>query len=512
MFGKAKLAPQPEVTIPRLELCAAVLAVEITDMLVEETDVQFDSVRFFTDSKVVLGYICNESRRFYVYVSNRVQRIRKSSLPEQWNYFPTDTNPADHASQSIPANTLVSSMWLKGPDFLLKPDKNGADSEASFDLLNPQSDPEICPLVTSFSTLVAEPPLNPRCFESFWSWRSLVRTISRLIHIVRSFKQENSQSDCRGWHRCENLCPEDLVQAKSVIIRRLQYEAFPEVFACIQAGKEIPKQSQLRRLCPYMDDASCLRVGGRLSQADLESDERNPLIIPRRHHLTTLLIRHYQQQVKHQGRHFTGGAVRSAGLWVVGGKQCISAIIHSCVTCRKLRWRTETQKMADLPTDRLHMGGSWEQMIGLTRCILDSMLMGIAPRQLTHEVLTTFSAEVTAIVNSQPLIPVSTDPSFPLILTPATLLTQKVGVPSIPPGNFDESDLFRRQWRQVKHLSNVFWYHWKSQYLSTLQRKGKEMALREAESARRGPCAVEGQSSQEEPLAHGRGSQNPLES
>lgn len=206
VFGKAKLAPQPEVTIPRLELCAAVLAVEIADMLAEEMDVQFHSVRFFTDSRVVLGYIRNESRRFYVYVSNRVQRIRKSSLPEQWNYVPTNANPADQASRSIPANTLMSSMWLKGPDFLLKSAKIVADT--SFDLVNPGSDPEIRPLLTSFATHVAESLLNPRRFESFSSWRSLLRAVSRLIHIANSFKRVNGKTDCLGWHMCKGLSPE----------------------------------------------------------------------------------------------------------------------------------------------------------------------------------------------------------------------------------------------------------------------------------------------------------------
>lgn len=595
VFGKAKLAPQPEATIPRLELCAAVLAVEIADVITEEIDIQFHSVKFFTDSKVVLGYIRNETRRFYVYVSNRVQRIRKSTQPQQWNYVPTDANPADHGSRSVPASTLMFSTWLKGPDFLLKPAKNEVEHEASFDLVDPDSDIELRPLVTSCVTHVSEPPLNPRLFESFSSWRALTRTIARLIHIANSFRQKNGKNSCQGWHTCNRLCPEDLVKAKGVIIRNLQCEAFPEVFKCIKEGKGIPKQSCLRKLSPYLDDAGLLRVGGRLSRADLESEERNPLIIPRHHHLTTLLIRYHHQQVQHQGRHFTEGAVRSAGLWVVGGKQCISAMIRNCVICRKLRWRTETQKMADLPVDRLsvdppfsyvgvdvfgpwtitsrrtrggcanskrwavlfacmstraihievvesmeasafinalrrflsirgpvkqlrsdcgtnflgackelgidsrhcsnlalqeflsdkgctwvfnpphasHMGGSWERMIGVTRRVLDAMLMRIAPRQLTHEVLTTFLAEVTAIVNSHPLVPVSTDADFPLILTPATLLTQKVGVPSIPLGNFDETDLYNRQWRQVQGLSNVFWHRWKNQYLSTLQGRRK---------------------------------------
>ncbi|KAJ8398089.1 hypothetical protein AAFF_G00431660 [Aldrovandia affinis] len=153
---------------------------------------------------------------------------------------------------------------------------------------------------------VAESPLDPRCFKSFSSWRSLLRAVARLIHIASSFKRGNDKSDCQA------LSPENLDKAKTVVIRSLQRKAFPKVFACIQAGKEIPKQSQLRKLSPYINKAGCLRVGGRLSQADLESDERNPLIISHQHHVTTLLIRHYHQKVQHQGRHFTEGAVRLA--------------------------------------------------------------------------------------------------------------------------------------------------------------------------------------------------------
>ncbi len=78
VFGKAKLAPQPDLTIPRLELCASVLAIEIAEMVVLEMDATFDNMAYYTDSKVVLGYIQNQSRRFYVYVHNRIQRIHQS--------------------------------------------------------------------------------------------------------------------------------------------------------------------------------------------------------------------------------------------------------------------------------------------------------------------------------------------------------------------------------------------------------------------------------------------------
>nr|XP_034319596.1 uncharacterized protein LOC117687355 [Crassostrea gigas] len=90
VFGKCKVAPKSGHTIPRLELCAAVLAVELGEMLSRELDLPLEDIKYYSDSKVVLGYLSNERRRFYVYVCNRVSRIRKSSSPHQWNYVATE--------------------------------------------------------------------------------------------------------------------------------------------------------------------------------------------------------------------------------------------------------------------------------------------------------------------------------------------------------------------------------------------------------------------------------------
>ncbi|KAM4048607.1 uncharacterized protein ACNLHF_011410 [Anomaloglossus baeobatrachus] len=114
VFGKAKLAPKPDHTIPRLELCGTVLAVEIADFIRQELCVEIDEVQYYTDSKVVLGYIYNQSRRFYVYVSNRIERIRRSSKPEQWRYVPSELNPADHATRPMSISYFANSSWLTG--------------------------------------------------------------------------------------------------------------------------------------------------------------------------------------------------------------------------------------------------------------------------------------------------------------------------------------------------------------------------------------------------------------
>lgn len=71
-------------TIPRLELCTAVLAVQMSEIILEELDLNVGITRFYTDSQVVLGYIHSQSKRFYKYVENRIERIRKSSTSYQW--------------------------------------------------------------------------------------------------------------------------------------------------------------------------------------------------------------------------------------------------------------------------------------------------------------------------------------------------------------------------------------------------------------------------------------------
>lgn len=125
------------------------------------------------------------------------------------------------------------------------------------------------------------------------------------------------------------------------------------------------------------------------------------------------------------------------------------------------------------PPHSSHMGGSWERMIGVARKILDSQLAQHGSRQLTHDVLTTFLAEVAAIINARPLVPVSSDPESPFILTPATLFTQQIGAPPAPMDDFEEKDLYRQQWRRVQSLANSFWHRWRKEYLSTLQYRQK---------------------------------------
>lgn len=83
LFGKSRVAPLKPVTIPRLELTAAVVAVRVDKMLQSELQLPLKKACFWTDSTSVLKYIKNEDRRFQTFVANRVTTIRDNSEVEQ---------------------------------------------------------------------------------------------------------------------------------------------------------------------------------------------------------------------------------------------------------------------------------------------------------------------------------------------------------------------------------------------------------------------------------------------
>ncbi|XP_061742416.1 uncharacterized protein LOC133542373 [Nerophis ophidion] len=392
---------------------------------------------------------------------------------------------------------------------------------------------------------------------------------------------------CEGWHKCHQpRTADEIAQAKYIILRAAQKAAFSGELLALQENKPVSRNSPLLKLNPTLEDG-LICVGGRLKCSELTLLEKNPVILPKKSHISVLLTHHHHVQVKHQGLHFTEGAIRAAGLWILGGRSLINSILHKCTICRRLRGKVQEQQMANLPPERLkscppftyvgvdvfgpcsvltrrtrggqaeskrwammftclssravhieliesvdttscinalrrffalrgpanqlhsdcgtnftgackelgmnkavqnflsekqciwkfnpphasHMGGSWEQMIGIARRILDSMLLQHGTR-ITHEVLCTLMAEVTAIINARPLLPVSIDPQQPFILSPAMLLTQKAGAPP-PPGEFTERDLYIKQRKQVQAFANQFWSRWRREYLPSLRQRQK---------------------------------------
>ncbi|XP_048042569.1 uncharacterized protein LOC125266160 [Megalobrama amblycephala] len=121
MLGKSRVAPLKQITIPRLELAAAVLAVKIDKMLKKELQLDLAKSVFWTDSQTVLKYIANDAKRFHTFdKTNRVSVIRDATDVVQWRHIGTKLNPADDASRGMSIeHFLKANRWIQGPDFLL---------------------------------------------------------------------------------------------------------------------------------------------------------------------------------------------------------------------------------------------------------------------------------------------------------------------------------------------------------------------------------------------------------
>ena len=119
LMAKSRVTPLKPISIPRLELTAAVISVNVAAMLKSELDIDNIECYYYTDSEIVIGYINNDARRFHVYVGNRVQHIRDRSSPEDWFHVPGKENPADEVSCGLTAKELIrSNRWFNGPEFL----------------------------------------------------------------------------------------------------------------------------------------------------------------------------------------------------------------------------------------------------------------------------------------------------------------------------------------------------------------------------------------------------------
>ena len=117
---------------------------------------------------------------------------------------------------------------------------------------------------------------------------------------------------------------------------------------------KIKQASSLFRLDPFLDDQGLLRIGGRLDKASMAYELKHPVIIPKSSHVTELLIRQYHHKDQHhQGYGVTHNAIRQAGYWIINGRSAVSHLITNCPTCRKLRGRTQVQKIADLHEERV---------------------------------------------------------------------------------------------------------------------------------------------------------------
>ena len=200
--------------------------------------------------KVVLGYIQNESKSFYVYVTNHVQLTGNATAPNQWRYIDTARNPPDLATRCVTSGKLVESPWILGPEFLwnlqLQPQASLLEVPLS------KSDPEVKREVVTCATTTHSPQgLGCGRFKCFSSWSSLRCAIPKLIVFIRKFKERNQALSNKPVIPQPPLSATELEQAGQAAIKAVQKEVFPtelKVLSSAEMEKSVLKHLNLLQL------------------------------------------------------------------------------------------------------------------------------------------------------------------------------------------------------------------------------------------------------------------------
>ncbi|XP_078619541.1 uncharacterized protein LOC144886687 [Branchiostoma floridae x Branchiostoma japonicum] len=332
LMGKARVAPLKKITIPRLELNAAVVAVRVDSMLKRELDLKVDRTHFWTDSTTVLKYINNETSRFHTFVANRLATIRQVSSPRQWRYVESGLNPADDASRGQTIQEFIENeRWIKGPQFLWQEEGRWPSQPDIIRVNEPQLDPEIKVHAIVAQEVDRENPVD-KLLRHYSSWHRLKKAIAWLVKARQALltKKKPLSPTCY-----------DLDQAELIVIKHVQRKYTEEGMS-----------STIRKLDPKLDDKGILRVGGRLGKSTLPVETKHPILLPKKSRAAELMLQELHSNVGHMGREYVIALARKR-YWIPKINSLVRKVISKCVICRKLRGRPGEQKMADLPSHRV---------------------------------------------------------------------------------------------------------------------------------------------------------------
>lgn len=130
--AKTKVAPigKGKLTVPRLELCAAVILAELMASVKSAFAERKTHSVLWSDSKIVLGWLQQSPNQQKTYISNRVAKIQRLTSDSNWLHVRTHENSADVASRGIIATELINHhLWWNGPSFLRQPGATWTSNE-----------------------------------------------------------------------------------------------------------------------------------------------------------------------------------------------------------------------------------------------------------------------------------------------------------------------------------------------------------------------------------------------
>ncbi|XP_065355419.1 uncharacterized protein LOC135949893 [Calliphora vicina] len=344
--SKTRVTPIRQITLPRLELCAAHLMVKVMVKVKQALELQNVPTYGWTDSTVVLAWLRDHPRRWKTFIANRTSHIINVIPASQWRHITSKQNPADLATRGISSAELKdNNLWWQGPH-ILQSITMEATPTTSTEIIPKDIDLEERKVIAT-ATSVKQTDL----FELFSSYNVLLRVTALILRFVGNCK-------CKSQRQTGFITTMELQNAHRMLVRKAQHESYTAEIRTLTHGNQLPSGNKLTSLSPFLDNFGILRVGGRLENASISYDQKHPYILHRNHILTQLIVRHFHTKHLHAGKR---QLQYSLGLkyWIPEVFQVIKRTIYQCTTCLRFRQRPFQQRMGDLPSCRLQPGSTF---------------------------------------------------------------------------------------------------------------------------------------------------------
>ncbi|KRZ75006.1 hypothetical protein T10_6967 [Trichinella papuae] len=320
--AKSRVAPIKCLSLPRLELMAALLCARLLAYVNRELAMNID--------------------RWKPFVANRVREIQELSSPDSWRHCPTEENPADLLSRGCSLHRLSSeTLWWSGPGWLLLAEASWPDIKVKRDQDRAEAEKEgrRSALVM---VAVLRKIIDPTQYSSY---AKLLLVIALCLRFINNARLPTAlRRTTRGPTAVE------IEEAESVWIRQIQVDAYGKT----DLGSVRIKQ--LKEFCLYVDE-----VGGRLRRANLPAETKHPVLLPHGDDVVRMIIQHVHQRQLHAGVNQILAASRQR-YWITRGRSAVKNAIKQCVTCRRSVGQPFGQKMVELPAERVTPTGPFRHV------------------------------------------------------------------------------------------------------------------------------------------------------
>ena len=340
--SKTRVAPLKRMTVPRLELTAALLGAELSHKITREYKIEFHEKILWTDSRNVLWWIRSKSSDHLPFIANRLGVLDEWTTPESWRWIDGRSNPADEGTRATSSiDVSPTSRWLNGPDYLRKPREMWPTQIRTEPSIEEKRDLEYRPVAVFTATVKATSVVDVNRFSQY---RRLVRATAYVMLFARLCRRTASEKFLNG---------RDIAEAEEWLVRESQRRSFRKEIERIREKKELPKDSRLLGLNAYIDEEGRLRLAGRIENApDIEHDTKRPMILDGRDRFTQLLVMHTHEDMAHSGVETVLARLRQK-FWLICPRQTVKKVIYRCLQCTLKRAKPVSAIMGQIPEARL---------------------------------------------------------------------------------------------------------------------------------------------------------------